>query len=156
MYYKNENVWKIKKPEDVNIIRTVKDSSGYYLSATLHNGDEIQLTEPSNILNYPAEPIFRLAKSQLGYSYFKDFGSIDNKISINKNYLTRLGYVDSNENKITTYAFFDDGKIVRLYHPSRKMFLSFIMPQMEIEFGINFEKISESEIIGEDTTDSEK
>ncbi len=141
--YIYENVEKIYNPDDVNVIKPIRNGGTISLWAMLNNGEEVQLTDYQSILTFPSSPILEYGLRELGRRYFKNFATIDNYVSINKNHLTRLGYVDTNEKKIKTYACFDDGQIIGLYRPSIKEFLKNIKPKMEKEFGIKFEDMTE-------------
>ena len=141
--YIYENVEKIKNPNDVNIIKPIRNGGTISLWVMLNNGEAVQLTDYQRILTFPSSPILEYGLRELGRQYFKNFATIDNFVSINKNHLIRLGYVNTNENKIKTYACFDDGQIIGLYRPSIKKFLKNIKPKMEQEFGIQFEDMTE-------------
>lgn len=141
--YIDENIEKIKNPDDVNIIKPAPADRGTALWARLNNGDAIQLTEPKGVMTFPFEPIFWIGTNLLGKFYFTNFATIDNRVSINKKHLTRLGYIDTNEKRISTYAYFDDGRIIRLYKPLRKYFFKKLKPEMEQKFGMQFEDITE-------------
>lgn len=142
--YIEENLEKIKNPGDVNIIKPASlESKGTALWARLNNGEAVQLTEPKGVMTFPFEPIYWLAREQFGKFYFQTFGTIDNRISINKKHLIRLGYVDLNEKRISTYAYFDDGRIILLCNPLRKYFFKEFKPEMEQKFRMEFEDITE-------------
>lgn len=142
--YIEENLEKIKNPNDVNIIKPAsQDRKGTALWARLNNGDAIQLTEPKGVMTFPFEPIYWLAREEFGRFYFQNFGTIDNQISINKTHLVRLGYVDTKTKRISTCAYFDDGRIVSLYQPLRKYFFKKFKPEIEQKFGMQFEDITE-------------
>ena len=142
--YIEENLEKIKNPDDVDIIKPAKiDKDGWSLWARINNGEAVRLTEPLGKLNFPFEPIRHLAMAQFGRFYFKDFCTIDNYTAVNKNHLTRLGYVDTNEKRVSTYAYFDDGQIVILCQPLRRYFFKKFKPEMEQKFGMLFEDITE-------------
>lgn len=141
--YIDESLQKIKNPDDVNIIRPASAGKGTALVASINNGKVVQLTKPKGVMAFPFEPIYWLAREQLGRFYFQDFATVDNKISINKNHLTRLGYVDTNEKRVTTYAYFDDGKITSLYNPLRKYFFKEFKAELEQKFGMQFEDITD-------------
>jgi len=137
------NVEKIKKPNDVNVIKPIRNGGTISLWAMLNNGEDVQLTDYQSVLTFPFSPILEYGLRELGRRYFENFATIDNVISINKNHLTRLGYIDTNEKRISTCAYFDDGRIVRLYKPTKKDFLKKYKPEMEQKFGMQFEDITE-------------
>ena len=142
--YIEENLEKIKNPNDVNFIKPASpEGKGTALWARLNNGEAVRLTETKGVMTFPWEPIYWLARERLGQIYFKTFGSIDNQLAINKKHLIRFGYVDLNKKRISTYAYFDDGRMVLLYEPLRKYFFKKFKPEMEQEFGIQFEDITE-------------
>lgn len=141
--YIEENLEKIKNPADVDIIKPAKHNKGWELWARINNGKAIQLTQPMGVMTFPFEPIFWLARERFGRFYFEDFGTIDNQISINKKHLIRLGYVDTNKKIIETYAYFDDGQVITLYHPLRKYFYKEFKPMMEQKFEMLFEDVTE-------------
>jgi len=142
--YIEENLEKIKNPNDVDIIKRSwpQDNKGYSLYARINNGDAIQLTEPKGVMTFPFEPIYWLARDVFGKFYFKDFAILGNLVAINKKHLTRLGYVDTNEKRLTTYAYFDDGRIIKLYQPYRKYFFKEVKPKMEQKFDMRFEDVT--------------
>lgn len=141
--YIDENLQKIKNPDDVNIIRPASVGRGTALVASINNGEVVQLTKPKGVMTFPFEPIYWLAREQFGKFYFENFATIDNKISINKNHLTRLGYVDTNEKRVITYAYFDDRTIISLHKPLRKYFFKEFKAELEQKFGIQFEDITD-------------
>ena len=142
--YIEENLQKIKNPDDVNIIKPVSpDGKGTALWARLNNGEAVQLTELKGVMTFPFEPIYWLAREQFGKFYFENFATIGNQISINKNHLVKLGYVDIGDKRVDTYAYFNDGRIVLLYQPLRKYFFKKFKSEMEQTFGMQFEDITD-------------
>ena len=140
--YIDENIEKIKNPYYVNIIiPEAYDGRGKALWARINDGELIQLTKSQGVMTFPWEPIYWLEKEKLGKNYFKNFGVINNQISINKKHLTKLGYVDANKMRISTYAYFDDGEIVLLCQPLRKYFFQKLKPEIEQKFGMEFKDI---------------
>lgn len=144
--YIEENLEKIKNPDDVNIIKPAPAGRGTALFARLNNGEAIQLTKPKGVMTFPFEPIYWLAREQLGKFYFENFATVDNQISINKKHLIRLGYVYVYKKRVRTYAYFDDGKIISLYNPITRYFFKEFKPKMEQKFGMQFEDITEEVI----------
>ena len=71
--YIEENLEKIKNPNDVNVIATHWDEDGYYLRVRLNNGEALQLTEPMGRISYPYEPI-NYIYNEMGRFYWEDFG----------------------------------------------------------------------------------
>ena len=141
--YIYENLEKIKNPNDVDIIKPGPAGKGTALWARLNNGEAVQLTEPQGVMTFPFEPIYWLRTQLLGRFYFENFATVDNKLSINKTHLTRLGYIDTNEKRVKTYAYFDDWIIITLYDPLRKYFFKEFKAELEQKFGIPFEDITE-------------
>lgn len=143
-HYIYDNLIKIEKPNNVNIIKPVSVSkSGRIMCATINNGETIPLITPKSVITFPFEPIYWLAREHFGTPYFKNFTTFANQISINKNHLLRLGYVDNNEKRIYTYAYFDDGQIIGLYKPLRNQFFKHLKPEMEQVFDMRFEDVTE-------------
>ena len=141
--YIYENVEKIKNPNDVNIIKPIRKGGTISLWAMLNNGEDVQLTDYQSIITFPSSPILEYGIRELGKSYFKDFETIDNNVSINKNHLTRLGYAYVNEKRIKTYVNFDDGRMVCIYKSTKKDFFKEIIPKMEQRFEMVFEDITD-------------
>ena len=140
--YIDENIEKIKNPHNVNtIMAETLDGRGTALWARINGGELVQITKSQGVMTFPWEPIYWLAKGKLGKNYFKNFGIINNKISINKWHLIKLGYVDANKMRISTYAYFDDGQIVLLCQPLRKYFFQTLKPEIEQKFGMEFKDI---------------
>ena len=82
----------------------------------------------------------------MGRFYWSNFANIQNKIAINKIHLTRLCYVDTNEKRVMTYAYFDDGNIIKLFNPNRKYFFKKFKIEIEQACGIKFEDITKEVI----------
>ncbi|MFQ6723978.1 MAG: hypothetical protein ACLRFE_01405 [Clostridia bacterium] len=149
--YIEENLEKIKNPNDVNIIKPAKLDRGYELWARINNGEKIQLTEPKSKMTFPFEPIYWLAREQFGKFYFKDFGMIDNYVAINKNHLKELQYLDSQKldpkgKRVGLYVCFDDGLTIFLAEPTKKYFLNKLKPEMEQKFGMQFKDVTQEAI----------
>ena len=143
--YIEENLEKIKNPNDVDIIKRSwpESDKGYSIYARINNGEAVQLTKPMGRMTFPFEPIYWLAREVFGKFYFKNFAILDNLIAINKNHLTKLGYVDTNEKRVEIYVYFDDGNVISLAHPTRKHFFKTWKAEIEQKCGMQFEDITE-------------
>ena len=147
-YYIEENLEKIKNPNDVNVILSSTIKNRRRLCASLNNvgGGLVDLFEPIRFA-YPAQPIYQLTH-EVGRQYWKGFGMIGEHIAINKNHLTGLQYVDlyeinGKEKRVEMYANFDDGKRVYLAAPRRKFFYAEYREQIEDEFNMQFEDLTD-------------
>ena len=78
----------------------------------------------------------------MGCFYWSDFAIIDNLVAINKSHLLKLGYVDTNDKRVITYAYFDDGYIIKLFYPTRKFFYKRLKAQIEKLCEMQFEDIT--------------
>lgn len=146
-WYIDENVEKIKNPNDVDIIKVAsKDEKGYSIFARINGGDAIRLTKPMGRLSIPFQPMLYLSH-ELGRFYWNDFAVFD-KMAINKNHLEKLGYVDvklmdPKYKRVDLYAYFDDGNIIYLANPLRKYFFKTWKAEIEQKCGMQFEDITE-------------
>lgn len=148
--YIEENLEKIKNPNDVDIIKRSwpEGDKGYSLYARINNDELVQLTKPMGRMTFPFEPIYWLAREVFGKFYFNDFAILDNVIAINKNHLVKLGYVDENliqhkNKRVGLYAYFDDGNIISFAHPTSKYFFKTWKAEIEQKCGMQFEDITE-------------
>ena len=150
--YIEENLEKIKNPDDVNIIKPKKlENRSFVILAKINNGETVQLTKPMGKLTFPFEPIYWLAREQFGKFYFKNFGIVENFVAINKNYLQELKYLDSQKldpkgKRVGLYVCFDDGNMVFLAEPKRKYFFNKLKPELEQMFGMQFKDITQEVI----------
>ena len=145
--YIEENLEKIKNPNDVDIIKPAYRDKGVSLYARINNGEAVRLTEPVGKMHFPFEPIYWLCK-EMGRFYWDDFGCISNQIAINKKHLTRLVYIDLKQlniksNRVQLCAYFDDKKIVILMEPLKKYFFKTLKLEIEKEMEMQFEDITE-------------
>ena len=149
--YIEENLEKIKNPNDVDIIKPIKADKGYELWARINNGEAVKLTKSMSKMTFPFEPIYWLAREVFGKFYFEDFGIVDNFVAINKNHLTELKYLDSQKldpkgKRVGLYVCFDDGNMVFLAEPTRKYFLNKLKTEMEEKFGMQFKDVTQEAI----------
>lgn len=149
--YIEENLEKIKNPNDVNIIKPRKVDKGYELWARINNGEAVKLTKSMSKITFPFEPIYWLAREVFGKFYFKDFGVVDNFVAINKNHLKELQYLDLQKldtkgKRVGLYGRFDDGLIMFLAEPTRKYFFNKWKPEMEQKFGMQFKDVTQEAI----------
>lgn len=144
--YYEENLAKIKNPNDIDIIKPVQTQrGGTALFARINNGEAIQLTAPKGKLTFPFEPIYWL-RQQMGRFYWENFANIQNVIAINKTHLARLCYVDTNEKRVKVYAYFDDGNIIELFNPDKKFFFKKFKSEVERACEMKFEDITQEVI----------
>lgn len=147
--YIEENLEKIKNPDDVNIIKTRKVDKGFYLIAQLNKGAVIPITQHDK--NPTSEPFYLLA-SKVGRKYFNNFAAISEHVAVNRNHLTKLGYVDESLidkrlERVQLYAYFDDGRQIYLANPLRQYFFEETKSEIEAKCGIKFENITNMEDI---------
>lgn len=146
-WYIDENLEKIKNPNDVDIIKVVsKDEKGYSLFARLNGGDAIRLTKPMGKMSIPYQSMLYLSH-ELGRFYWTDFAVFDN-FAINKNHLVKLGYIDvklidPKYKRVNLCAYFDDGNVIIVAQPLRKYFFKTWKEQIEQKCGMQFEDITE-------------
>jgi hypothetical protein len=146
-----ENLEKIKNPDDVNIIKPKKlENGGFVIVAGINNGEAVQLTKPTGKLHFPEDPIYCLSM-EYGRFYFKGFGIIQNFVAINKNHLTELKYLDSQKldpkgQRVGVYVCFDDGNMVFLAEPKRKYFFNKFKPELEQMFGVQCKDVTQEAI----------
>ncbi len=145
--YLDQNMEKIKNPNDVYAISTARNKSGIFVSANMQDGKNLQLTKPMSQISYPQEPIVPIY-FLLGRDYWTDFGAIVNSVAINKKHLTGLAYIDLSINdpksrRVEVTAYFDDGRKLVLMRPLKKLFFKKFKFEMEQTFGIQFEDITE-------------
>ena len=146
---------KIKNPNDVNIIKPAPTQTGLIaLFARINNGEAIQLSLPQGESTFSVEPIYYLSKA-MSSLYWSDFAIIRSEMAINKTHLTRLCYVDMNKKRVMTYACFDDGKIIKLYNPTRKYFFKKFKVEIEQECEMEFEDIT-NEVIANAKNDTDE
>ena len=143
--YIEENLQKIKNPDDVNVIKIRRTEEGFYLIAQLNNGRVIQITQPDK--NPTSEPFYLLAR-KIGREYFNNFASVSEYVAVNRNHLTKLGYVDETLvdkrlKRVQLHAYFDDGRQIYLGNPLRQNFFEGIKLEIEAKCGIKFEDRTE-------------
>ena len=145
------NVEKIKKPNDVNIIKPKKLEDGSFaILAKINNGEAVQITKPLGKFHFPEDPIYCLAM-EYGRFYFKNFGIIQNFVAINKNHLTGLKYLDSQKldpkgKRVGLYVCFDDRNMMFLAEPKRKYFFNKLKPELEQIFGMQCRDVTQEAI----------
>ena len=145
--YIEENLEKIKNPNNVNVIATHRDENGCCLRARLNNGESLQLTKSMGRMRYPYEPI-NYIYNELGRFYWEDFGGVFGNIAINKKHLTRLCYIDLTQINpkskwVRLYAYFDDGRKSQLMDSLKKYFFKKLKAEIEQEMEMQFEDITE-------------
>lgn len=146
--YIDENLEKIKNPDDVDIIKVAsKDEKGYSLFARINSGDAVRLTKPIGRMSIPYQPMLYLSH-ELGRFYWEDFAVLEDRVAINKNHLKKLAYVDTTliypkYKRVDLYAYFDDGKIIYITNPLRKFFFKTWKKEIEAKCGMPFEDITE-------------
>ncbi|MBQ3502837.1 MAG: hypothetical protein IJA72_04165 [Clostridia bacterium] len=146
--YIDENLEKIKNPNDVDIIKVAPhENKGYSLFARLNGGDAIRLTKPMGRMSIPYQPMLYLSH-ELGRFYWEDFAVLDDKAAINKNHLVRLMYVDMQliepkYKRVDLYAKFDDDNLIYIANPMRKFFFKKWKAEIEQKCGMQFEDITE-------------
>ena len=151
--YYEENLAKIKNPNDVDIIKPAQvQGGGMALFARINNGESIQLTSPKGRLTFPFEPIYWLGK-EMGRFYWESFVKVYNLVAINKTHLTRLCYVNTNGIRVDAYAYFDDGKIIKFCKPTKKFFFKKLKSEIEQACEMEFEDITQ-EVIKNTKNDS--
>lgn len=145
--YIDENLEKIKNPNDVDIIKVAsKDEKGYSIFARINSGEAVRLTKPMGRMSIPYQSMLYLSH-ELGRFYWEDFAVFDN-FAINKNHLEKLTYVDvklidSKHNRVNLCAHFDDGNIIYVANPLRKYFFKTWKAQIEERCGMEFEDITD-------------
>ena len=150
--YIDENLEKIKNPNDVNIIKPKKLENGSFaIVAKINNGNSVQITRPLGKFHFPEDPIYCLSM-EYGRFYFKDFVIVDNFVAINRNHLTELKYLDLQKldpkaKRIGVYVGFDDNSTIFLAEPTIKYFFKKFKPKMEEKFGMQFEDVTQVAIV---------
>ena len=144
--YIDENLEKIKNPNDVDIIKTADKDKGRSLYARINHGEAIPLTKPMSSMSYPWEPIYHLSK-ELGRFYWQDFSIIADDVAINKTHLVQLAYVDEKalndkSKRVQIYADFDDGNLIYVARPLRKHFYKKWKAEIESKCGMEFVDIT--------------
>ncbi len=146
--YIDENLEKIKNPNDVDIIKVAPhESKGYSIFARINGGDAVRLTKPMGRMSIPYQPMLYLSH-ELGRFYWKDFAVLEDKMAINKNHLIKIAYVDTKlidpkYKRVDLYACFDDGNIIYIANPLRKFFFKTWKKEIEEKCGMQFEDITE-------------
>ena len=146
-WYIDENLEKIKNPNDVDIIKVAsKDEKGYSIFARINGGEAVRLTEPMGRMSIPYQSMLYLSH-ELGRFYWEDFAVFDN-FAINKNHLVKLGYVDGKlidpkYKRVDLYAYFIDGQVIYLANPLRKYFFKTWKSEIEQKCEMQFEDITE-------------
>ena len=145
--YIEENLERIKNPDDVNVIATHQDENGCCLRVRLNNGESLQLTKSMGRMRYPYEPI-NYIYNEMGRFYWEDFAIISDKFAINKTHLNKLAYVDEEQiNKkskwVSIYAYFDDGRKSQLMDSLKKYFFKKLKTEIEQEMEMRFEDITD-------------
>jgi len=144
--YIDENLEKIKNPNDVDFIKvTSKDEKGYSIFARINGGDAVRLTKPKGWMSIPYQSMLYLSH-ELGRFYWQDFAVFD-KMAINRNHLIKLAYVDvklidPKYKRVNLYAYFDDGNIINVANPLRKYFFKTWKAEIEQKCGMQFEDIT--------------
>ena len=147
--YIEENLQKIKNPNDVNIIATRSTDKGFCLVAQLNKGKNIQITQLDK--NPTSEPFYLLVSKVAGRGYFNCFSAIGEHIAINKNHLADLLYIDcerfnNKKKRVSMYAGFDDGNFMFLAEPEKEYFFKELKADLEQGFGIKFKDLTEKAI----------
>ncbi|MBQ7880533.1 MAG: hypothetical protein IJ358_01655 [Clostridia bacterium] len=149
-WYIDENLEKIKNPNNVDIIKvSSKDEKGYSIFARINGGEAVRLTKPMGRISIPYQSMLYLSH-ELGRFYWEDFAVFDN-FAINKNHLERLTYVDTQlidpkYKRVDLYAKFDDGNVIYVANPLRKYFFKKWKAEIEEQCGMQFEDITEEVI----------
>jgi hypothetical protein len=146
--YIEENLEKIKNPENVMMIKTMKGKLASYLGAYLKDGESLKITKPKNFMSYPFEP-FAYLNWELGRYYWKDFSILWGEIAINKQYLEKFTYCESFEDKkrVDFYVHFDNGEFYMLAQPQRKYFIKEVLPELQEKFDVEIERTENGIII---------
>ena len=75
--YIEENLEKIKNPNDVDIIKIAsKDEKGYSIFARINGGEAVRLTKPMSRMSIPYQSMLYLSH-ELGRFYWEDFAVFD-------------------------------------------------------------------------------
>jgi len=149
--YIEENLEKIKNPNDVNIIKPKKLEDGsFVILAKVNNGETVQLTKPLGRFHFPENPIYCLSM-EYGRFYFKNFGIVQNFVAINRNHLKELKYLDSQKldskgKRVGVYVCFDDGTMIFLAEPKRNYFFNKLKPELEQIFSIQCKDVTQEAI----------
>lgn len=138
--YIEENLQKIKNPNDVNVIYITKDKLKMYPVAILKGDENIRLAKPKMWLA-PFSPMGYLHNT-LGCFYWKDFAMIGESMEINRRNLVKMAYIEG-DNAVDIYAWFDKGGSLCLASPSKKYFFSKLKAQIENELSIKIKDITE-------------
>ena len=140
--YINENVEKIRDPENVMMIKTIKGKVNHYLGAYLKDGELIRLTKSKNFMAYPFEPIYWFSREVTGGFYWDDFSKIMDNVAINKKYLQSFAFCDSFDSKkrYDLFATFVNGIIVRIASPEKKYFENKLLSELKLKFDVEIEK----------------
>lgn len=148
--YSQENLYKIKDPDDVRIIKTLGTTlGGLALFAVLKSGETVQLTSPKRVMAFPDCPFEYLAR-QVENNFWDDFSFVGNYYAINKSKLKKLGFIDNGEKRIVVYGFYKDGSKVALFNPTKKSFKKKFKAQLETALGLECEDVSKQNIFGLD------
>ena len=145
--YIEENLEKIKNPNNVDIIKVAsKDEKGYSIFARINGGEAVRLTKPMSRISIPYQSMLYLSH-ELGRFYWDNFAVFDNT-AINKTHLTNLAYVDTASldpkyKRVDLYAEFDDGNLIFLANPLRKYFFKKWKAEIEAKCGMQFEDRTE-------------
>ena len=140
--YINENVEKVRDPENVMMIKTIKGNVSSYLGAYLKDGELIRLTKSKNFMTYPFEPIHWFSREVAGSFYFDGFSTIMDHVSINKQYLESFVYCDSFDSKkrYDLFVTFTNGIIVRIACTEKKYFENKLKSELKLKFNVKIER----------------
>jgi len=140
--YINDNLEKIKNPNDVMMIKTIRGDVKNYLGAYLKSGELIRLTKSKGFMAYPFDPFYWLSSQVVGKWYLQNFEEISDHVAINKNYLEGFVYSDSLERKkrYDLFVNLSGGISVRIAQPDKKYFDKTLLPEMKQKFGDKIEK----------------
>ena len=135
--YIEENLEKIRNPEEVMMIRTMKGKVVSCLGAYLKNGEIIKLTKPKNFMTYPFAP-FAYLNSKLERFYWNDFEILLGDFAINKKHLDKFVYCNSLESakRFDLFVYFNNGTYQMLAQPEKKYFFRKVVPEIEEKFGV--------------------
>ena len=122
----NENLAKIKNPDDVNCMFTSKNENGLFLVAFLADGSLIPLTEPEHAKRYPNDPISWLVQT-FGYAYLENFSLFNDHCTkeycINKKNIMNFTYnINEDKKHIDVKANFKNGSSKILFSVSKGYF----------------------------------
>jgi len=140
--YNDISLSVIKNPDNVMMIKTMRDKSGSYLAAWLGNGDVLQLTKSKSFLTYPFEPL-RVLTEQIGESYWQNFAWIDETVAINKKYLEDFKYCDhfKERNRYKLFVYFKNNDHCHLASPQKKYFKTKMLPELKEKFDVEIKEI---------------